>query len=121
MDKQVKRSITDLPRLLQILIILLLVSALVFMVAVLLGNLGYVSNLYFYASLLLLILAIIPIVLELISSGKLASKAVRKDQNVSEILKEKQKLYEQRASLTYVFGISGIATFFLSIITSLII
>ena len=121
MGKQVKRSITKLPRLFQILIILLLVSALVFLIAILLGNLRYVSNLYFYASILLLILAIIPIVLELISSGKLAGKAVRKDENVSELLKEKQKLYEQRANMTYIFGFSGILSFLLSIFTSLII
>lgn len=121
MEKQERRSITELPRLLQIFIILLLVSALVFIIAILLGNLGYVSNLYFYACLLLLILAIIPIILELVSSGKLASKAVRKDENVSELLKEKQRIYEQRANMTYIFGISGILSFLLSIITSLII
>jgi hypothetical protein len=93
----------------------------VFIIAILLGNLRYVSNLYFYASLLLFIIAVIPIILEIVSSGKLAGKAVRKDENVSELLKEKQKIYEQRANITYVFGFCGITTFVLSIITALII
>lgn len=121
MEKEKRRSIYELPRLLQTLIILIIVSALVFIVAILLGNLRYVSNLYFYSSLFLLIIAVIPIILEIVSSGKIASKAVRKGENVSELLKEKQKIYERRANLTYVFGFSGIASFILSIITSLII
>ena len=115
------KSIFDLPKWKLVLIILILSSLLVFITSLALGNIRYVSNLYFYCTLLLFIIAVIPIVLEIASSARIASKAIRKDQQVSEILKEKQKTFERRANVTYAFGISGIGTFLLSIITSLVI
>jgi len=121
MEQDKRPSLFKLPRWLQTLIVLAISSALVFLIAVLLGDVGYVSNLYFYATLILFIIAIIPIILEIVSSGKIASKAVKKNENVSEVLKEKQKVYQQRADITYVFGFSGIITFLLSIITGLMI
>ena len=121
MEQNKRRSIFNLPRWLQTLIVLAISSALVFLIAILLGDLRYVSNLYFYATVTLFIIAIIPIILEIVSSGKIASKAVRKGENVSEVLKEKQKVYKQRANITYVFGFSGIIAFLLSIITALMI
>jgi len=121
MEQDKRPPIFNLPRWLQTLIILAISSALVFLIAVLLGDVGYVSNLYFYTTLILFIIAIIPIILEIVSSGKIASKAVKKNENVSEVLKEKQKIYQQRADITYVFGFSGIITFLLSIITGLMI
>jgi amino acid transporter len=114
-------SIFDLPKWKLVLIILILSSLLVFITSLALGNIRYISNLYFYCTLLLFIIAVIPIVLEIASSARIASKAIRKDQQVSEILKEKQKTFERRANVTYAFGISGIGTFLLSIITSLVI
>jgi len=121
MEKDKRRSFINLPRWFQTLIVLAISSALVFLIAVWLGNLGYVSSLYFYATLILFIIAIIPIFFEILSSAKIASKAVKKNEKVSEVLKEKQKVYEQRANVTYVFGFSGIITFLLSIITAFMI
>ncbi len=115
------KSIFDLQKWKLVVIILILSSALVIIASLALGNIRYVSNLYFYCTLLLFIIAVIPIVLEIANSAKIASKAIRKDQQVSEILKEKQKTFERRANVTYAFGISGIGTFLLSIITSLVI
>ena len=121
MEKDKRRSIFNLPRWLQTIIVLAIFSALVFLIAVLLGNLGYVSSLYFYATIILFIIAIIPIIFEILSSAKIASKAVKKNEKVSEDLKEKQKVYEQSANVTYVFGFSGIITFLLSIISAFMI
>ena len=121
MEQNKKRSIFNLPRWLQTLIILAISSALVFLIAFLLGNIGYVSNLYFYATIILFMIAIIPIIFEILSSARIASKAVKKNEEVSDLLKEKQKIYEQRGNLTYVFGFSGILTFLLSIITAFMI
>lgn len=115
------KSIFDLQKWKLVVIILILSSALVIIASLALGNIRYVSNLFFYCTLLLFIIAVIPIVLEIANSAKIASKAIRKDQQVSEILKEKQKTFERRANVTYAFGISGIGTFLLSIITSLVI
>lgn len=120
-EKGKKSSIFEFPSWQQSLIVLVIVSALVFLLAVMLGDLGYVSNLYFYSTLGLLIIAVVPIILEIVSSGKIASRAIRKDENVSDVLKDKQKTFERRANLTYVFGISGIVTFLFSIITALTI
>jgi hypothetical protein len=121
MEQEQKRSIFDLPRWLQTLIVLVISSALVFLIALLLGDVRYVSNLYFYATIILFMIAIIPIFFEIISSARIASKAVKKNEEVSDVLKEKQKVYEKRAKITYVFGFSGILTFLLSVITAFII
>ena len=121
MEQDQKRSIFDLPRWLQTLIVVVIFSALVFLIALLLGDVRYVSNLYFYTTILLFMIAIIPIFFEIVSSSRIAGKAVKKNENVSDVLKEKQKVYEKSAKITFVFGFSGILTFLLSIITAFII
>ncbi len=85
--------------------------------ALLLGNLRQISNLFFISSIVLLIIAVIPIFSEIGSSAKIAGRAIREGEKVSSILKDKQPVYEQGARVTYLYGLSGITTFILSIIT----
>ena len=98
----------------QLLILLGLNSILVFFGALLLRDWGQVSNLYFWSSILLFIIAAIPIFSELGSSAKLAGRAVRKGEKVGTLLKEKQPIFERGARTTYLYGLAGVITFILS-------
>lgn len=95
-------------------------SSAVLVVALLLGNLRQISNLYFISTIVLLIIAVIPIFSEIGSSAKIAGRAIREGERVGPILKEKQSIYEQGARITYLYGLSGITTFLLSIISLII-
>ena len=89
----------------------------VFIGALLLRDWGQISNLYFWSSILLFIIAVIPIFNELGSSAKLAGKAVRKGERVGPLLKEKQPIYERGAKTTYLYGLAGVVTFILSMLS----
>ncbi|HLE53439.1 MAG TPA: hypothetical protein VI755_15340 [Anaerolineales bacterium] len=101
----------------QLLILLGLDSIIVFFGALLLRDWGQLSNLYFWSSILLFIIAAIPIFSELGSSAKLAGRAVRKGEKVGPLLKEKQPIYERGAKTTYLFGLAGVLTFILSMLS----
>lgn len=88
--------------------------------ALLLGNLSQISNLFFVSTIVLLIIAVIPIFSEIGNSARIAGRAIREGEKVSSILKEKQSIYEHGARITYLYGLSGITTFILSIITLII-
>jgi hypothetical protein len=102
---------------LQVLIVLGITSLFVLVGAVLLGDLGHISNLYFWSSIILFIIAVIPIASEIGGSAKIAGRAVKEGENVGQQLKEKQALYQDRAKITYVFGLSGLITFLASFLT----
>ncbi len=104
-----------------LLIVIGIDSLIVLFGSLLLGDFGQISNLYFWSSFVLFVVAVIPIVTEIGGSAKIASRAVRKGENVSQLTKKKQLVYEQRANITYVFGVAGILSFFLSLITSMLI
>jgi hypothetical protein len=101
----------------QFLIILSLDSLLVFIGALLLRDFGQVSNLYFWSSIVLFIIATIPIFGEVGSSAKLAGQAVRKGEKVGHLLKEKQPIFERGAKTTYLYGLAGVVTFILSMLS----
>jgi hypothetical protein len=88
--------------------------------ALLLGNLRQISNLFFISTIVLLIIAVIPIFSEIGSSAKIAGRAIREGEKVNLILKEKQSVYAHGARITYLYGLSGMTTFILSIITLII-
>lgn len=102
---------------LNLLIILGVDSILVFIGALLLRDWGQVSNFYFWSSVLLLIIAVIPIFSEVGSSAKLAGKAVKDGVKVGPMLKEKQPIFERGAKTTYLYGLAGIITLILSMLS----
>lgn len=85
--------------------------------ALLLRDWVVVSNLYFISSGVFLLIAVIPIFLEMGSSVKLTGRALKKDEQVAALLKDKQADYERGARATYAFGLAGIAAFVLAILT----
>lgn len=98
----------------QFLIILGIDTLFVLVVALILRDPGQISNLYFWSSIILLIIAVIPIFTEIGSSARIAGKAIRKGEKVGEQLKEKQPVFDRGARTTYVFGLAGLVTFILS-------
>jgi hypothetical protein len=98
----------------QFLIILGIDSALVLFISLILRDSGQLSNLFFWSSIILFIIAVIPILTELGSSARIAGKAIRKGEKIGEQLKEKQPTFDRGARTTYAFGLAGIVTFILS-------
>lgn len=80
-----------------------------------------ISNFFFLSSLILFIIAAIPIVTEIGGSAKLAGKAVKENKDVSSQLKDKQAIYTRNAHTTYVYGLSGLITFVLSFFTAVLV
>jgi hypothetical protein len=98
----------------QFLIILGIDTFLVLLIALILRDPGQLSNLYFWSSIILFIIAAIPILSELGSSARIAGKAIRKGEKVGEQLKVKQPAFDRGARTTYAFGLAGLVTFILS-------
>ena len=101
----------------QFLMLLAADTLLALLGALLLRNWVMVSNVYFISSGIFLIIAIIPVFTEMGSSVKLTGRALKKDEKVAELLKEKQSCYERGARTTYAFGLAGIAAFILAFLT----
>lgn len=80
-----------------------------------------ISNFFFLSSLILFIIAAIPIATEIGGSAKLAGKAVKENKDVSSKLKDKQAIYKRNAQTTYVYGFSGLITFILSFVTAILV
>jgi hypothetical protein len=99
------------------LIVLGLDTLVVLIGALVLGNLRQISNLYFLSSIVLFIIAVIPIVTEVGSSAKIAGKAVKEGEKVGPLLKDKQAIFERSAQTTYMFGLAGLAAFILSMLS----
>lgn len=99
------------------LIVLGIDTLVVLIGALVLGNLAQISNLYFLSSIVLFIIAAIPIATEVGSSAKIAGKAIREGEKVGPQLKEKQAIFERSAHTTYVFGLAGLAAFILSMLS----
>ena len=75
------------------------------------------TNLYFYSTLILFIIAAVPVFTEVGSSAKIAAKALIDRESVGPQLKEKKPAFDRGARITYLFGLSGITTFILAILT----
>lgn len=100
----------------RLFIILGIDTVIVLGAALLFQNIGQISNFFFLSSIVFFVIAVIPIFSEIGGSAKIAGRAIRKGEDVSEQLKEKQKVYQRTARITYLFGLAGIITFLLSII-----
>lgn len=75
------------------------------------------TNLFFLSTFLLLIIAVVPIIFEVGANAKIAGKAIKDGDKVSDQLKEKQSTFERSARITYLFGLAAITTFLLAIVT----
>jgi hypothetical protein len=100
----------------QYLILIVVVTGIVFIGSLLLGNLLQMSNLYFLITLIFFIIAAIPVFSEVGTSIKIAGKAFKDGEQVGNKIKDKQPAFDRGARITYLFGLSGITTFILAIL-----
>jgi uncharacterized membrane protein YhaH (DUF805 family) len=101
----------------QYLMVMGIVTIIVVVGALLLGNIRQISNLYFWSTLILFIIAAVPIFTEVGTSAKIAGKAIKDGEKIGDQLKEKQSTFDRGARITYLFGLSGITTFVLAFLT----
>jgi len=92
-------------------------SVLVIIGSTILGSLQRMSDLYFWSTLILLIVAALPILFEIGTSAKIAGKAIKDGEKVGSQLKDKKATFDLGARITYLFGLAGITTFILAILT----
>jgi hypothetical protein len=92
-------------------------SALVIIGSIILGSLQRMSDLYFWSTLILLIVAALPILFELGTSAKIAGKAIKDGEKVGSQLKDKKATFDLGARITYLFGLAGITTFIFAILS----
>lgn len=101
----------------QFLIILGLDTLVILLISLLLQDLGQISNFYFWSSILLLGIAVFPIITEVGTSAKITGQAVRKGEKAGPLLAGKKAEFDRGARITYLFGLSGLVTMVLSILT----
>lgn len=95
-------------------------TVVVFIGSLILGNLRQMSNLYFWSTLVFFIVAAIPIFTELGTSARIVGKSIKDGEQVGSQIKEKQPAFDRGARITYLFGLAGITTFILAILTLVI-
>jgi len=100
----------------QYLIIIIADTAIVFIGSLLLGDLRQMSNLYFWSTLIMFIIAAVPVFFEVGTSFKIAGKAFKDGEKVGSKIKDKQPVFDRGARITFLFGLSGITTFLLAIL-----
>lgn len=98
----------------QYLMIIGIVTIIVFIGSLILGDLRQMSNLYFWSTLILFIIAAVPIFTEVGTSAKIAGKALKDGEKVGSQLKEKQPAFDRGARITYLFGLAGFTTLILA-------
>jgi hypothetical protein len=104
----------------QYLLIMGIDTIIVFLGSLLLGDLRQMTNLYFWSTLILLIIAAIPILTEVGTSVKIRGKAIKDGEEVGSQLKDKQSSFDRGARITYLFGLAGLTTFLLAFVTLII-
>ena len=104
----------------QYILIMVIDTIIVFLGSLLLGDLRQMTNLYFWSTLILLIIAAIPILTEVGTSLKIRGKAIKDGEEVGSQLKEKQSSFDRGARITYLFGLAGLTTFLLAFVTLII-
>lgn len=108
------------PFLQQYLLIIGIDTLIVFLGSLLLGDLRQMTNLYFWSTLILLVIAAVPILTEVGTSAKIAGKAIKDGEEVGSQLKEKQSSFDRGARITYLFGLAALTTFILAFVTLII-
>ena len=100
----------------QYLMIIGIDTIIVFIGSLILGDLRQMSNLYFWSTLILFIIAAVPIFTEVGTSAKIAGKALKDGEKVGSQLKEKQPAFDRGARITYLFGLAGFTTLILALL-----
>ena len=108
---------TQRPFWLQYLMIMGVVTVIAVIGSLLLGNIRQISNLYFWSTLILFIIAAVPVFSEVGTRVKVTGKAIKDGEKVGDQLKDKKTAFDRGARITYLFGLSGITTFILAILT----
>jgi uncharacterized membrane protein YhaH (DUF805 family) len=114
MDRNLLETRPQRPFWQQYLLIMSIVTVLVLVGSLILGDLRQVSNLYFWSTLVLLIIAAVPVFTEVGTSMKIAGKAIKDGEKVGSQLKEKKPGFDRGARITYSFGLSAFTTFILA-------
>jgi uncharacterized membrane protein YhaH (DUF805 family) len=96
------------------LLILLIVTTLVLLGALLFGDIRQMSNLYFWSTLIMFIIAAIPIFFEIGSSARIIGRSLKEGDEIGDQMKNKKQTFDRGARITYLFGLTGITTFILA-------
>ena len=105
----------------QYILIMVIDTIIVFLGSLLLGDLRQMTDLYFWSTLILLIIAAVPILTEVGTSVKIRGKAIKDGEEVGSQLKDKQSSFDRGARITYLFGLAGLTTFLLAFVTLIIV
>ena len=95
-------------------------TIIVFLGSLLLGDIRQMTNLYFWSTLILMIIAAIPILTEVGTSVKIRGKAIKDGEKVGTQLKDKQSSFDRGARISYLFGLAALTTFLLTFLTLII-
>jgi len=95
-------------------------TIIVFLGSLLLGDIRQMTNLYFWSTLILMIIAAIPILTEVGTSVKIRGKAIKDGEKVGTQLKDKQSSFDRGARISYLFGVAALTTFLLAFLTLII-
>jgi len=95
-------------------------TIIVFLGLLLLGDIRQMTNLYFWCTLILMIIAAIPILTEVGTSVKIRGKAIKDGEKVGTQLKDKQSSFDRGARISYLFGVAALTTFLLAFLTLII-
>lgn len=90
-------------------------SAIVFGLAWLLGDALQVSNFYFLSSLVLFVIAVIPIFSEVGGNVRIVGRLGR-GETMRDIVQKQEKTAQRGAQQTYLYGLCGITAFILAIL-----
>lgn len=101
----------------QYLIIIGVDTIIVVVGALLLGDLRQITNLYFYSTIVLLIIAAIPIFGEIGSSAKIVGKSIKDGEDSGPRFKEKQPQFDRGARKTYLYGLAALTTLILAVVS----
>ena len=101
----------------QYLFIMAVDTIIVFLGALLLGNIQQISNLYFWSTLVLLVIAAIPIFIEVGTRVKSIGGVAKDSDEAAEQLRERQSKFDRGARITYLFGLASVTTFILAVLT----
>ena len=98
------------------LIVLGIDTLIVLSVASVFHDFRQISNFYFLSSIVLFIIAAIPVFSEVGSTAKITSRALKDNKKAAPLLKEKKPVFDRGARTTYVYGLAGLVTFLLSML-----
>ncbi len=93
-------------------------SLIVFVLALLLGGLQQVSNLYFWSTVVLLFIAAMPMFSEIGGSMRTVYR-LSKGEKMADLMHAQEEAAQKGWRVTALYGLGGMSAFILSILTSL--